>query len=408
MSLKDDGKVHSRTVVPIKDKAKLILSKEVVMKIHYLHTRVKNNTEWSGILVFNTKEGSIDNPANWVLEAEDFIFMDVGTGAYTEYDFDTDDTYSFDKYTDAMAEGKRLGHIHTHHNMKTFFSGTDMSELHENAPNHSYYVSLIVNYKEPDEWCAKVAFVGEEKVSGTITRTKNSLFNLLGFGSEVTETIEKVVPILYTIDLDLELAEEIKPFYDRVTEICTPKVVKRAVGRAVGASTHHAGWHGGFRDWDLPTLGTLKSKTPTLFDKKEPEIQRRPAGLYSKPSVMDFLPKLAYADLQSKARIGEVFKTATALPDVHIEILVEQMEENFEDYIADFFAINKLTDLDTFCVALQIIDTCTIYDDTYLYNCLSEVLAVYLDVDRDAEFDKKVMLLTNLKDTTKWAAMTAI
>ena len=39
----------------------------------------------------------------------------------------------------------KVGHIHSHNVMRVFFSGTDMDELHDNAPSHNFYVSLIVN-----------------------------------------------------------------------------------------------------------------------------------------------------------------------------------------------------------------------------------------------------------------------
>ena len=40
-----------------------------------------------------------------------------------------------------------------------FFSGTDWSELEDNAPNHNYYLSLIVNNFM--DFCAKVCFVAK-------------------------------------------------------------------------------------------------------------------------------------------------------------------------------------------------------------------------------------------------------
>ena len=42
-----------------------------------------------------------------------------------------------------------------------FFSGTDWSELEDNASNHNYYLSLIVNNFM--DFCAKVCFIAEAK-----------------------------------------------------------------------------------------------------------------------------------------------------------------------------------------------------------------------------------------------------
>lgn len=43
--------------------------------------------------------------------------------------------------------------------MAVFFSGTDWSELEDNAPNHNYYLSVIVNNFM--DFCAKVCFIAE-------------------------------------------------------------------------------------------------------------------------------------------------------------------------------------------------------------------------------------------------------
>ena len=41
----------------------------------------------------------------------------------------------------------KVGHIHSHHSMSVFFSGTDEAELRENSANHNFYLSIIVNNK---------------------------------------------------------------------------------------------------------------------------------------------------------------------------------------------------------------------------------------------------------------------
>ena len=59
-------------------------------------------------------------------------------------------------------QGKwKMGHIHSHHNMSTFFSGTDTDELHENAVNYLYYLSLIVNFS--GKYSAKIAVHTKEE-----------------------------------------------------------------------------------------------------------------------------------------------------------------------------------------------------------------------------------------------------
>ena len=117
MSFGNDTRVRTRKIVDIQGQPKLILTDELIAKISLFHVMVKDNTEWSGVLIYETVTGDYKDPANWEIKATDMILMDVGSAAYTEYEFDEKDTYSFDKYTDAMIEGKNIGHIHTHHSM---------------------------------------------------------------------------------------------------------------------------------------------------------------------------------------------------------------------------------------------------------------------------------------------------
>src|SRR5690606_25480839 len=80
--------------------------------------------------------------------------MDKGSSAFTEYDFD-------ERFVEYLMEDEerityKVGHVHSHHNMAVFFSGTDTQELLDNAGAHNFYLSLIVNNRK--EMTAKVAF----------------------------------------------------------------------------------------------------------------------------------------------------------------------------------------------------------------------------------------------------------
>ena len=115
MSTATSTKVQERTVKSSSDKATVFLSSKLLKQIDELHLKVEKDTEWSGILIYNVKEGSIDDPKNMVIEAEEVVLMDIGNSTYTEYELDAEkDEYSFDRLTDALLEGKKIGHIHTH------------------------------------------------------------------------------------------------------------------------------------------------------------------------------------------------------------------------------------------------------------------------------------------------------
>lgn len=99
------------------------------------------NTEWSGVLFYNPtgnfEDGSLE------IHCVDILPMDIGNATYTEFTM-SPDVISY------MAENQELldckmGLIHSHNNMATFFSGTDINTLKEEGDERNHFVSLIVN-----------------------------------------------------------------------------------------------------------------------------------------------------------------------------------------------------------------------------------------------------------------------
>jgi hypothetical protein len=99
---------------------------------------VHPNMEWSGVLFYSN--------AGDVITLEDLLFMDSGSAGYTEYETDVA-VVKYMMKINFLEKGWKMGHIHSHHNMAVFFSGTDMDEIYTNAPNHKEYLSVIVNNK---------------------------------------------------------------------------------------------------------------------------------------------------------------------------------------------------------------------------------------------------------------------
>jgi len=110
MSLIDDKRTHSNKVILAKDKATLILTRELVNKIHLTHHFTDSKVEWSGILKYKVTEGSLDDPANMVIIASDFLLMDIQSPTYTEYDFESDDSKMLDFIMDCSIDGSKYGH----------------------------------------------------------------------------------------------------------------------------------------------------------------------------------------------------------------------------------------------------------------------------------------------------------
>ena len=119
---------------------KLIIPNSVERKIRFLCERVWD-TEWSGVLFYTYTGNFEDN--SMVVTCKDIFPMDIGTTTYTEFNM-SPDVISY------MAENPELldcktGLIHSHNNMATFFSGTDLETLRTEGNDINHFVSLIVN-----------------------------------------------------------------------------------------------------------------------------------------------------------------------------------------------------------------------------------------------------------------------
>lgn len=144
------------------------MSKDIYKKIQYLCKTI-SKVEWSGILLYSV-EGTITDPGNMIITLQDIIPMHKGTVTATSYKFNEKkrDTKDYeDKHIEYVMEHEeavdwKVGHIHSHNSMNTYFSNVDMEELQDNSPAHNYYLSFIVNNFM--EFQAKVAVMGEVNV----------------------------------------------------------------------------------------------------------------------------------------------------------------------------------------------------------------------------------------------------
>lgn len=208
--------------VSLTGKGKLILTQELQDQIDYLHKKV-GSVEWCGILFYTKESGEIHNPENFVLKAQQIYPMNIGSEAYTEAEIEGLDI--IDMYEKVPgAERMKQGLIHTHHRMATFFSGTDMSELHDNAPLHNYYLSLIVNFD--GNYTAKIAYIA------TVSNKNTMIFN----DSEdkersVSSESERKVLVMMDLDIVKPVFQEVVPeyFQERYLQLEEEKKNKKSV-----------------------------------------------------------------------------------------------------------------------------------------------------------------------------------
>ncbi len=127
--------------------------------------------------------------------------MDFGDTTFTSFEASTAYLDAFDQFPQVDPIKKEenspwfLGKIHSHHNMDAFHSGTDTTDLYENAPKLPFFLSLVVNYN-----CrpfAEIA-VNAETTEKTIVNTKWKLKGFKGSGknNKVTAVVSPTCLII--------------------------------------------------------------------------------------------------------------------------------------------------------------------------------------------------------------------
>lgn len=184
---------------------RLIVPENVEEKIRYL-LRKFPSTEWSGVL-FVTHQGSFENN-DLVITCKDIYPMDLGNATFTEFKMSEDVASYMSENIELFDCDLQL--IHSHHQMPTQPSGTDLNTLKEEGNERNCFVSLIVN--NAGKYYAAVTRKTQTKSKVTIKRLGTS-YEFFGEGSkelehdsaEITKVIEKEV--IEYFDLDVERHE---------------------------------------------------------------------------------------------------------------------------------------------------------------------------------------------------------
>lgn len=267
-----------RDGVMLPGKGKLILTKTLTDQIDWLHENAPKNKEWCGVLFYRHIEGDISEPKSLILQAEHLYLMDLGSEAYTDADIDVDSIIEMDDVIPDVRQLKK-GLIHTHHNMRAFFSGTDLDELHTNAPFHNYYLSLIVNYA--GEYVARVAFTAKKK-------TQLWYKNVQDEQKEVIQDQEILAMI--ELDLEFEVPEVAVPDYfqgrfDKLKQEKAEKVQKYIPTFARGNTQIGGGpsqvpkansgdWSRPHYNWDDDSTRTPGKQAELPFIKENGNLQK--------------------------------------------------------------------------------------------------------------------------------------
>ena len=234
---------------------KIIIPDKVERMIRFLCERVWE-TEWSGVLFYtpsgNFEDGSLE------IRCEDLFPMDIGSTTYTEFNMSPDVISYMAQHPELL--DYKMGLIHSHNNMSTFFSTTDLNTLQEEGNERNHFVSLIVN--------------NAGKYSAAITRkikyTSLRSLSYEGFNGTVTgeqETVEGEEIEYFNLDIEFEKPTE-NPFVevaDRLAEI--KKAKQQATTTSVYSSGNYANYWG--KDYLLHKDDAAKAAQPTLFNDED-------------------------------------------------------------------------------------------------------------------------------------------
>tara|TARA_R110002012_G_scaffold74735_2_gene189386 strand:+ start:1597 stop:2775 length:1179 start_codon:yes stop_codon:yes gene_type:complete len=227
-------------VIDAEEVGNLTISSHLQEQIDVFHS-FAGPTEWSGILLYTIDKGDINDPSSLKITAKAMFPMDIGTAAYTEYDYGPEVMDMYDMYPKALEEGWILGHIHTHHNMKAYFSGTDTQELRDNIDNHSNYLSLIVNFKK--EYCAKICKKAVRKVENkSLTTFKSFLSDKLSV-QKSNKTYEEDIVYAVGLTIEMPLEEDMNKeitFFSRLISLKKTVDNFRSSIRPVGTNTGYS------------------------------------------------------------------------------------------------------------------------------------------------------------------------
>ena len=299
-----------------------------MFQINYLLRKFPSN-EWSGILVYKVLKGDMNNLSELTFHVKYVFLGDIGSAGYTEFDTTGDIMYLFDEYPEAV--DMRLGFIHSHHNMGSGFSGTDMEELIENAPQHLYYLSLIVTHNP--NFSAKLAFVGKRMTNST--RTFKNVDDTV-----IVDNNSSSTDIVFIADVDVyhEYNEVMENRIKAVSAIVKKREEESAVIRreiADFSKRSERSWERGTLFNQPPLTGKLPKNGNNSKDKKNPEDRKETTKRWSPRSkkFLDIIDETAATEAITYALTGECWYDFEGLQPIILALTFIGSNSEREDYL---------------------------------------------------------------------------
>jgi len=326
--VKEVEKSANYPIILGKDNGKLVLNSRLITQINTLHNYV-GAKEWSGPVLFSIKNGDINTPKELEIEAHAMYPMNIGTAGYTEYEFEPEETFDMhDYYPQIMEEGWRMGHMHTHHNMRAYFSGTDDQELRDNTEHHAYYLSLIVNFK--GDYVARLCVMAKKELVGN---SGIKYQNILGDDSVSTYSVKQEQDIVYAIDLDVVYdKQEDSGFMGEVMKIADRAEVRKKAEPVKQKTNWSNSWSNARslyqgRGYDMYGQTSLDLTPEDIMDVSDSAKEFVLLVLSAGSSSMGYIPsKMMEADL-----------AWNAADDFQKDEFISNLDENFNHWYQQAF-----------------------------------------------------------------------
>lgn len=375
----------------------LHIATELESKIRYMCNKFPNN-EWSGVLFYNYTGSFKDNDLSFT--AVDFFLMDYGSATYTEFEM-SPDVCSY------MAENPELldcqmGLIHSHDQMKTFFSATDTSTLLSEGSERGSFLSLIVN--------------NEGTYSAAITRAINHILQIKDNSSitDFTDIIDSDEYSEYKTsykEVEYYMLNILKPetsFVDldtRINEISKTKTTKNTVkSTTIYPVTTHSTYSGSlFHDSDYANDDYYRFN----WDYK-PYTQSKTITPSTTESYKDYAPltdKYLEAYEVNTVKFNKMLKqiimgSISVLPKDDIDVLIPKMSSYlskvfpdikvYTDFIENFIVSlfntiddenlkNEDKDIPEAVYAYKMINILDEYPSNKYINAIMECLELYIN-----------------------------
>ena len=156
---------------------KMFIPQEVEKKIRTWCALLPDK-EWSGVLFYSVNGNFEDNSLEVI--CKDMLVMNIGESAYTEFSYDEDVAFYMAQNPELLDCYQAL--IHSHNNMKAFFSGTDVNTILKEGSKTDNFVSLVVNNAGQ-----YVAIVTRKVISNSCIKGKKTIHTLTKFFGESVE-----------------------------------------------------------------------------------------------------------------------------------------------------------------------------------------------------------------------------